>query len=121
MGGDSVLGTSKLSKVKAAAQEFATRPDSPDSQIGVVGFGSQAHVTRQLTTDRPAIGRAIDAIADGGGTAMHDGLAAAQQLLSSASLPRNVLLFTDGFPDSADSALKVAEMCRQSGDLLLKN
>lgn len=107
----------KLHEVKAAAEDFVGRHNSPDDRIAVVGFGTRVHRAAKLTSDQAELRQAIEELYDGGGTAMHIGLKAAADQLSNApeagDAPRSILLFTDGQPDNAEAALAAAKACRQ--------
>lgn len=115
--------TTKLSEVKSAAKEFAKRQSGTPHQIAAVGFGANVHRAGELTTDTPAIERAIDGLHDGGWTDMGAALKEAATLLKDTPLPRNILLFTDGMPhipglthqEAQDRTLRAAEECRNSG------
>ena len=106
----------KLHEVKAAAEDFVSRHNSPDDRIAVVGFGTRVHPAAKLTSNQAQLRQAIEELYDGGGTAMDLGLkAAADQLTDSPEVgdaPRSILLFTDGQPDNAEAALGVAKTCR---------
>ncbi|HEV7222098.1 MAG TPA: vWA domain-containing protein [Pirellulales bacterium] len=109
----------KLHEVKAAAEAFVARHDSPDDRVAVVGFGTRVHRAAKPTSDQAALRQAIEELYDGGGTAMSAGLkAAADELtsspeLASTTVPRSILLFTDGQPDNAEAALAAAKTCRE--------
>lgn len=107
----------KLHEVKAAAEDFVGRHNSPDDRIAVLGFGTQVHRAAHLTSDQAELRQAIERLYDGGGTAMALGLKAAADELTKSSeagdAPRSILLFTDGQPDNAEAALAAAEACRQ--------
>ncbi|HUY90769.1 MAG TPA: VWA domain-containing protein [Pirellulales bacterium] len=107
----------KLYEVKAAAEDFVGRHNSPDDRIAVFGFGTQVHRAARLTSDQAELRRAIEELDDRGGTAMAIGLKAAAEELTKSSdaghAPRSILLFTDGQPDNAEAALAAAEACRQ--------
>ena len=107
----------KLHEVKAAAEDFVGRHNSPDDRIAVVGFGTRVHRAAKLTSNQAELRQAIEELYDGGGTAMHIGLKAAADQLSNSpeagDAPRSILLFTDGQPDNAEAALGAAKACRE--------
>ncbi len=90
----------KLQEVKTAAASFVKRQDLDQNRIAVVGFGSNVQIGTSLSGDSATVDNAIAQLNDGGSTAMDIGIQAATQELQSTSLPRNILLFTDGAPDS---------------------
>jgi Ca-activated chloride channel family protein len=103
---------SKLEEVKEAAAGFVRRQDLSKHQIAVVGFGSSVHLGVALTQDPRALESAIAGLADGGGTRMALGLRAGIDQLRQSPLERNILLFTDGKPDSAQETSRVADTIR---------
>lgn len=105
--------TTKLSEVKSAAKDFAQRQSGTENEIAVIGFGSMVQPGTGLTKDCSAVERAIDGLRDGGDTGMGAGLSAAASELDAASLGRNILLFTDGMPNSPEETLEAAEVCRR--------
>ena len=107
----------KLHEVKAAAEDFVGRHNTPDDRIAVVGFGTRVRRAAKLTADQAALRQAIEELYDGGSTAMDIGLkAAAEELTKSpdaADAPKSILLFTDGQPDNPEAALAAAKTCRE--------
>lgn len=105
----------KLREVKLAASNFVGRHATADDQIAVLGFGTRVHRAAKLGANSEQLREAIDELYDGGGTAMDLGLQAAADDLAKAidkSVPRSILLFTDGMPDDANAALAAARACR---------
>ena len=105
----------KLQEVKSAAQKFVQQQDLTKNQIAVVGFGSQAHPAANLTGDKTSLKNAIIGLSDDGGTSMDQGITAAAEYLKSTAFNRNILLFTDGLPDSQFTTKNVAELVRIQG------
>lgn len=99
----------KLKEVKQAAQNFVQRQTANENEFAVIGFGSTTQVETGLSQNSTQIQQAIANLADGGGTAMELGINAAIQELQSTSLTKNILLFTDGAPDSAGNTLQAAQ------------
>lgn len=107
-------GGQKLREVKRAAGNFVGRRATPDDRIAVIGFGSRVHHAAKATADVEQLRQAIDELFDGGGTAMDLALEAAAEELASLpekSVPRSILLFTDGAPDDQAAALAAARAC----------
>ncbi len=112
----------KLREVKAAATSFVARHHGAADRIAVVGFGRSVHRASPLTGDAAQLDSAIARLADGGTTAMDLGLEAAARELDNlpdewrdSSVPRSILLFTDGQPDDAEATLNAAGRCRSCG------
>jgi Ca-activated chloride channel family protein len=106
------MDSGKLGEVKQAAKNFVQRQTSEENEFAVIGFGSDTQVGTTLTQNSAQIQEAITNLADGGGTAMELGINAAMQELQSTSLAKNILLFTDGAPDSASNALQSAQQVK---------
>ncbi|MDJ0742166.1 MAG: VWA domain-containing protein [Xenococcaceae cyanobacterium MO_167.B27] len=102
----------KLQEVKSAATSFVQRQDLKQSQFAVIGFGSNVRLGTSLTSDLPGIESAIANLQDGGGTNMASGLQAATTQLQSTNLTRNILLFTDGQPNSETDTLTTAQFSK---------
>ncbi|MBO1350312.1 MAG: VWA domain-containing protein [Hormoscilla sp. GUM202] len=77
--------------------------------------GFVVRVAANLTSDRNSIQRAIASLGDGGGTQMAQGINAAVAELQKTSLSRNILLFTDGLPNSKGSTLAAAQSAKTEG------
>ncbi|MHC4731836.1 MAG: vWA domain-containing protein, partial [Planctomycetota bacterium] len=106
----------KLKEVKQAAIGFAQRQDLKRDSIAVLGFDSRSWLATGLTHSPKTVEGAISVLtAENGSTAMDTGLEAAQLALHDASGERNLLLFTDGEPDTVRRTLRAAEACRAQG------
>jgi molecular chaperone DnaK (HSP70) len=79
-------------------------------EVGVVAFGSQAERICPLTSDLGELTEAVSALRTYGSTAMGAGLRLALELL--AAVPpehrREIVLVSDGMPDTGDDALAAA-------------
>mgnify|MGYP006426862299 CR=1 FL=1 len=102
----------KLREVKQAAKNFVQRESSNENKFAVIGFGSNTQIGISLSQNSGDIQQAITNISDGGGTAMGLGINAAIEELQSTSLAKNILLFTDGAPDSARNALQATQQVK---------
>lgn len=96
----SSMSDGKLTEVKSAASRFVDRRNLTQDQLAIVGFGAQVQTVTPLTTDANRIKSAIANLFARGGTPMAQGLDTAVAELQSTSLGRNILLFTDGLPNS---------------------
>ena len=108
-----------LAQVKSAALKYVEQQDLFRDVIAVIGFGSGTHLGTGPTTDQSTIKAAIDNLHDGGGTNMSRALEQARNTLDSevgtGGRNRNILLFTDGQPQSQSAALSAAKDCRNNG------
>jgi VWFA-related protein len=85
-----------LAEAKAAAKALTARLGTTD-QAAVVSFSNQPAVVQGFTADKPALDRAIDALAAGGNTALYAAVQTSTQLAEQAPLPRRaVVLLSDG-------------------------
>lgn len=110
--------STNLGEVKAAATVFSQAQADTQSTIAVVGFGTDVHVATPLTGSQPTLEKAIDDVSDGGSTRMDAAIRAAAEQLRATSLPRNILLFTDGMPEPPslqEPTIQAAEACRRQG------
>lgn len=105
----------KLREAKVAARDFARAQIGTENEIAVLGFGSSVRYGAGLTRDTAGIERAVDGLADGGSTAMAPALTSAARQLTETPLVRNILLFTDGAPNSHANTLAAAHECRDQG------
>ena len=101
-----------LAEMKAAASSFVQRRQGAEDEIAIVGFGSQVRVAAPLSTQHAGLQTAINSLTDGGGTNMAAGLREALAQLQTSERPGNVLLFTDGQPNSQPDTLLAAGECR---------
>ncbi len=108
-----------LAQVKSAARKYVAQQDFSRDVIAVIGFGSGTHHGTGPTTEQSTIETAIENLHDGGGTNMARALEEARNTLESdpatGNRNRNILLFTDGQPQSQSHTLAAAKDCRKNG------
>ena len=87
------------------------------TEIGVVAFGSHAQVVCQPTADFRRLEAAVSGLGVYGSTAMHAGLSLALDMLagSAPGAQRQILLISDGMPDSTEETLAVGASIRGQG------
>lgn len=109
-------GQTRLQAVKAAAKEFCRRQKGTNNQIALVAFGTrpEAKVAPPRSYD-DAILDIIDKLRNMGNTNMDLALAKASEILNACSLPRHILLFTDGRPAGPPRVQAMADQCRSHG------
>ncbi|BAQ60139.1 von Willebrand factor [Geminocystis sp. NIES-3708] len=112
----------KLEEVKTAATNFVKRQNltiaetkENQDQIAVIGFGTKVHVTTPLTSNLNTIEEAIVFVNDGGVTNIDLGLEAGRQELSQTTFQKNLLLFTDGIPNSPIETIRQGKMMINQG------
>jgi len=111
----SSMSGSKLREVKSAATSFVERQDLSQDSFAVVGFGDEVYIGSSLSSDLNTLEQAIAELDDSGTTPMALGLEAATIQLQSTNLTPNILLFTDGYPDSETATLTAAQSSKSQG------
>ncbi|MFM6266049.1 MAG: vWA domain-containing protein, partial [Dolichospermum sp.] len=102
----------KLTEVKSAATQFVERRNLDKDQLAVVSFGLGVTTASPLTGDANTLKNAIASLSENGGTPMAEGIDQAIGELQSTKLGRNILLFTDGVPNSPNLAELSANSAR---------
>jgi uncharacterized protein YegL len=110
----SMMGTA-LGNAKIAAKNLVS--STPDNfQYGIVEFQEYAHIRSQLTTNRKNLKTTINRITSGGGTAIHDGLRLAAQVLKhevEARKKNAVILLSDGCSNHESALLEADNLTKQ--------
>ena len=106
------MGDGKLEEVKSAALDFVQRQDLSRNKLGVVNFGFSVDNLSSLTSDRETLETAIRNLVSSGGTPMAQGINLAANQLRFSPLQQNILLFTDGQPNSTFQANLEAQAAR---------
>lgn len=107
---------SKLAEVKGAAINFVQRQSGQQNSLAIISFDANAQVVSGFGSDSNALIQGIAALSAKGGTNMSLGVDTAFAETQSASQKsRNILLFTDGVPDSLPAASTSALSARLKG------
>jgi molecular chaperone DnaK len=113
---------SKMSAARRAVTENACdllRRGGGAWKVGIVSFATSAKVECRPTADMQEIEVAVKKIAPSGTTAMDDGirLAVEQALQAPAGADRDIVMVTDGMPDSArrDNTVAAAQRAKTLG------
>ena len=107
----------KLDGAKAASRAFIEKMDPAQDRVGLVMFDDQAEVIHSLDAESSALVRAIDSLECRGGTAVHEGLAAALdelQMLGRADTAQAIVLLSDG-ATAPEPALQQAGSIKKAG------
>lgn len=108
------MGTTEMTKMKEASIAFCNTMLSArgNNMIAVVKFGSSSSVACGFTNDLSALEQSINSLSSSGGTDTAGGLSKAGELYDSLGLnnitERNIILISDGYPNSASSAQSIA-------------
>lgn len=96
-----------LPTVKAAATNFLAGLE-PREQVTVLGFNDNIFTLARRSIDQAARAKAIDRLGAWGGTALHDVIIKAIDVLGRQAGRRSVMLFTDGDDQSSHATLETA-------------
>ena len=110
---------SPLHEAKNAAREFLKKSDMENTLISVVSFGSSGAQLCGLTEDQGNVLSAIHRLYADGSTNMADGLKLAYRELAGKDELRYIVLLTDGYPDHATSAKRIARKICDNGIKLI--
>ena len=92
-----------IDSARAAAAAFAAQLPA-NARIAVVGFGPEPVVASALTADRNAVAVALAGLRAGGETALHDGVIAAAQQITSDAVARTALVVLSDGADTVSGA-----------------
>jgi VWFA-related protein len=96
-----------LPTVKDAAKRFLAGVEARD-QVTLLGFNDNIFTLARRSTNRAARERAVDRMSAWGGTALHDVIIQAIDILGRQSGRRSILLFSDGDDQSSHATLDAA-------------
>jgi len=110
------MGGSKLAEVKGAAINFVQRQGGQNDSLAVISFSDGAQVVSQFGSDTNTLVQGIAGLSANGGTNMSSGIdTALAETQSTSQKSRNILLFTDGVPNSLPAASTSALSARLKG------
>lgn len=113
-----------LDQTKQASQKFINTVFEQDSRVALVGYENSASVLSELSEDEADLTDSVDAMEAGGGTNMYAGLESADQILSSSTADRKIIvLMSDGLPNDGpnengsyeDALITYAEELKNKG------
>lgn len=113
----SMMGES-MEHAKKACMAFIGKTDFRHVKVGLVQFGmdSEASIMVNLSTTPEPLENAVRMLTPSGSTPMAEGIECGMQLLAQEpEREKFIVLFTDGSPDSAASAVDAAHRAKQSG------
>lgn len=96
-----------LPQVKHAAKKFLSGLE-PKDQVTLLAFNDNIFTLTRRATDQQERERAIDRMASWGGTALHDVIIMATDILGRQSGRRSIVLFSDGDDQSSHAPLDAA-------------
>jgi VWFA-related protein len=96
-----------LPAVKDAAKRFLDGLQ-PRDEVTVLGFNDNIFTLARRSTDSAVRARAVDRLGSWGGTALHDVIIKATDVLGRQAGRRSILLFTDGDDQSSHATMEAA-------------
>jgi len=105
----------KILQVQAALKHFIDLLE-PEDQILVITFNAHVYVVQDFTSDRDLLGRVLDALEAGGGTALYDAtFEAIRRVSRGPAESKAVVLVTDGVDTSSVTSFDaLRELARRS-------
>jgi VWFA-related protein len=104
--------TYELQNVAKAAQNFVERTLKPGDRCAVYAVRDVPRRAQELTTDKPAVMKAMGGLQPGGQTALYDAIAAAMRDLKNEKNRRAIVALTDGGDTSSNASF--AELDRMA-------
>jgi Ca-activated chloride channel homolog len=93
----------KMAAARSAISRFVDDLLDPKDEIFFMKFSSEARIVQEWTTDRAAIGRAVERVEASGGTAIYDAVAHALPVAATGQHRKKaILVISDGNDTSSD-------------------
>lgn len=105
----------KLAQAKRGVAGFAENAFAKGYRLGLIKFDSDAQEVFGPTEDRGTVGTLLPRLKIGGSTNMTSAIRLGIQMMEGLSGTRCLVLFTDGMPDDANSALEAARLAKAQG------
>lgn len=110
---------SPLIEAKVAALAFLNE-SRPHDAVSLVAFNDKVEVVRPFTTEMLKVRTGVHSLAPRGGTALHDALSKAVDLMQSAPHPRHVIvLLSDGKDEDSVAKFATIDKRIQASDVVL--
>ncbi|HWE39587.1 MAG TPA: Hsp70 family protein [Isosphaeraceae bacterium] len=103
-----------LEEAQSAARAFLDKCDFTTMQVGLVSFSDVVTLQAEATDNARRVQAAIDRLEADGTTNLTEALELAHEHLAADDRTRFIVILTDGYPDSPESA--VEEAARTKGD-----
>jgi molecular chaperone DnaK (HSP70) len=104
-----------LVEAQTAAREFLDRCDFTTMEVGLISFSSQVTMQAEATDNVRRVQAAIARLEPDSSTNLTDALALARSSLAAADRTRYIVVLTDGYPDSPESAVEESTRARDEG------
>lgn len=109
----------KLQQAKTGGQEYASTALLEGYAVGLISFGSEAHLLHRAQNDSVQIVRALSSIEIEGSTKLDAALELAIGELSDHEGNRVIVVVTDGIPDDRAGALAAGARAKRAGMLIV--
>jgi VWFA-related protein len=107
--------TSRIGKVREAAQAFLREIVTPRDEVTLITFDNTPRVRVPFTRDLDFLANGLEALRPSGGTALHDSLAFALEQFEGIEGQRVLVLLSDGVDESSSTTPEeVMELARRS-------
>jgi VWFA-related protein len=107
-----------IEDLKDAVRQFLSQL-RPVDQVTLVAFNEEMFVLTRRETDAAGRGRAVDALASWGSTALYDVVVRSLELLSGQPGRRGLVVFSDGEDSASQATLEAADRAIKSSDATL--
>lgn len=104
-----------LEEAQAAAREFLEKCDFTRMEVGLISFSDQVQLEAEATNNSRKVTAAISRLEASGTTNLTDALELAHVKLLLSGRRKYVVVLTDGYPDSTESAVRQAAASREAG------
>jgi molecular chaperone DnaK (HSP70) len=104
-----------LEEAQEAARNFLDKCDFTHTEVALISFSENASVQCEASDNPRKVRAAIERLTADGTTNLTEALQLAREQLASSDRSRYIVLLTDGYPDSGESALDEAALARGEG------
>jgi uncharacterized protein YegL len=104
-----------LVQAQAAAREFINKCDFTTAEVGLISFSNEVALQCEATDNPRRVLSALNHLEPESTTNLTDALQLAGRELKTADRTRYIIILTDGYPDSPESAVEAAEWLKAQG------
>ena len=104
-----------LVQAQAAAREFINKCDFTTAEVGLISFSNEVMLQCEATDNPRRVLSALNQLEPESTTNLTDALQLVGRQLRVADRTRYIIILTDGFPDSPESAVEAADWLKTQG------
>jgi molecular chaperone DnaK (HSP70) len=104
-----------LIQAQAAAREFINKCDFTTAEVGLISFSTEIALQCEATDNPRRVLSALNHLEPESTTNLTDALQLAARELKAADRTRYIIILTDGYPDSPESAVEAANWLKAQG------